>query len=140
MTTQNPLQILQAFSPSAQGITNAAQAGTNILTSGLQQDLLRSQTQGVDFANQQAIDSQAASQSKLASDANIQNTANNLLRLNTALDQGANPEQIATLLQQNISRAQQQGGDGADSRDPRGGMGRLPQQARPRRPRRRTRG
>jgi len=115
MTTQNPLQILQAFSPSAQGITSAAQAGTNILTSGLQQDLLRSQTQGQQLINQSAVDTQAAQQQKLTSDTNIQNTANNLLRLNTALDQGADANQVATLLQQNILRAQEQGGDGADS-------------------------
>lgn len=117
MTMNNPLATLQAFSPTAQGITSAAQAGTNILTSGLQQDLLRSQTQGVDFANQQAIDTQAAQQQKLASQANIQNTANNLTRLNTALDQGADANQIATLLQQNISRAQAQGDDGVDSQE-----------------------
>ena len=110
MTMQNPLSTLQAFSPTAQGVTGQIQAGGNVLTQGLQQDLLQQQIQG----NEQAA---AAQQQALASQANIQNTAGNLVRLNTAISQGADENQLAALLQQNIARAQAQGGNGADSQE-----------------------
>lgn len=117
MTMNNPLETLQSFSPNAQNITGQIQAGQNVLTSGLQQDLLGSQIQGQNFLNQSNEQKAEAQQQKLASQTNIQNTAANLTRLNTALDQGADANQIGALLQQNIARAQQQGGDGADSQE-----------------------
>ena len=110
MTMNNPLATLQAFSPTAQGITNQVQAGSNVLTQGLQQDLLRQTIQG----NEQAA---LAQQQALQSQSNIQNTAGNLVRLNTAIAQGADENQLAALLQQNIARAQAQGGNGADSQE-----------------------
>ena len=110
MTMNNPLATLQAFSPTAQGITNQVQAGSNVLTQGLQKDLLRQTIQG----NEQAA---LAQQQALQSQSNIQNTAGNLVRLNTAIAQGADENQLAALLQQNIARAQAQGGNGADSQE-----------------------
>lgn len=110
MTMQDPLATLAKFSPSAGGIIDAATAGSNILTADLNRDLVNRQLEDMD---QQKL----AQEEQLKSQTNIQNTAANLTRLNTALDQGAQPEQLAALLQQNIQRAQANGGNGADSQE-----------------------
>ena len=117
MTTQNPLEVLQNFSPRAADVTNQVTAGSNQITAGMNRELLGSQIQGQNFINKTNEQSEADQKKILASETNIQNTAANLTRLNTALDQGATAEQVASLLQQNILRAQQQGGNGADSQE-----------------------
>jgi len=104
MTQQNPLSILQAFSPSAQEITGQFQAGQNVLTQGLQRDLMEGQLQ------QQKLQTQGLEQQ-----ANIQNTVSRLQEIERQIGFGATPQQLEATLQGFIQESQARGGNPIDS-------------------------
>ena len=81
MTMQNPLATLQAFSPTAQGVTGQIQAGGNVLTQGLMQDQQRMVNAGLE--QQQ----------------NVANTVNRLQELERQIGFGATPDQLAGTIQ-----------------------------------------
>lgn len=104
MTQQNPIAVLQQFLPQASQLTGAVQAGQNIMTQGLNQDLLRQK-------NQQAqIQTEA-----LQSQQNISNTVNRLQEVERLIGFGATPEQIQAKLQGYIQESQASGGNPIDS-------------------------
>jgi hypothetical protein len=127
MTLQNPLDILRQFSPTAQGITSqfgAGQVAESNRMANQQQEAInpllleqqRLSNEAGRFDLDQGKQQAAAGQESLKTQANIKSTVNNLVRLNTAFDQGATPEQLAQMLQQNIQNTPP-GGNPADSQE-----------------------
>lgn len=104
MTQQNPLQILQAFSPNSANVIGSAQAGQQMVTQGLNQDLLAQQIQ------QASMQTDALKQQQ-----NINNTVGRLQELERQIGYGATPEQLAQTLQGYISESQARGGNPVDS-------------------------
>lgn len=104
MTQQDPIAVLRQFMPQASQITGTVEAGQNILTRGLNQDLLRQQNKQAEIQTQ-----------NLTSEQNITNTVNRLQEVERMIGFGASPEQIAGKLQGYIQESQATGGDPIDS-------------------------
>lgn len=126
MTQQNPLALLGQFSPNSQNILNSFAQGQQLAQQRAQEQRaaemhpLAMQQAGLqlDMAGQQQQQGLAQEQSRiegLQSEANVKATADNLVRLNTMIGQGATEEQIAAQLQSNIETAAARGGNAEDS-------------------------
>lgn len=127
MTQQNPLALLGQFSPNSQNILNSFSQGQQLAQQRAQEQreqemhpLAMQQAQAQlgltnQIAQQNLADAQAKAQG-LNTEANVKATADNLVRLNTMISQGATPEQLAAQLQSNIDAAAQRGGNAEDSR------------------------
>jgi len=100
----DPIEMLRAFSPNAQNFISAGQAGSNLMTQGLQRDLL-----GEQIAQQQM------QTETLQNQQNINNTVGRLQELERQISFGATPDQLAGTLQGYISESQARGGNPVDS-------------------------
>lgn len=122
MTLQNPLAILQQFSPQAQALTGQIGAGQQVAGNRLalqQQEalnpLLLEQQQLANQVAQEQATQQGIQTRGLESQENIQNTVGRLQELERQIGFGATPEQLAGTLQGYIAESQARGGNPADS-------------------------
>lgn len=115
MTLQNPLAILQQFSPQVQSATGQIAAGQQVAGNRLalqQQEALNPLL----LEQQQLANQQRAIQTRgLESQENISNTVNRLQELERQIGFGATPQQLEATLQGFITESQARGGNPADS-------------------------